>query len=139
MIKATHKITGELIELNANNATEVINAWRIATEYEKLGEALKAQLKKLLPNYLDESGKTDEVDGYRFTSIFVQRRNYDKAVMRQVFDEDTFDIFLKPDKTLVDNYIKEHLNELGEASSKLRETMIDDGKGYSATKLVKVS
>lgn len=138
-ISATHKITGEHIEFDVNNLTELVTAWRTVQEYEKLAANLKDQLKKLLPQYTNEDGKSDEINGYRFTTTFVQRKNYDKAVMRQVLDEDTFDLLLIPHKTKVDEYIKEHLDELGEASTLLRESMISEGRGYSVTRLEKLS
>jgi hypothetical protein len=138
-VSATHKIYGEQVTLEVENLTQLTSAWRIASEYEKIGQELKDKLKKLLPEYLDDSGRTDEVDGYRFTTVLVQRKNYDKAVLRQVLDEDLLDLFLKPDKTKIDNYIKEHLDELGENSGLLRDTMIEDGKPYSITRLEKLS
>lgn len=133
-----NRVTGETVEAEVTNLTELVNGWRLASEYEKLATSLKDQLKKLLPQYLDESGKTDEVDGYRFTSTFVQKKTYDKAVMRQVLDEDTLDLLLIPDKTKVDDYIKENLSELGENSGLLRDTMIEAGRGYSTTRLEKL-
>lgn len=138
-ISATHKTTGELVEFDVTNLTELVSAWRTVQEYEKLATNLKDQLKKLLPQYINEDGKSDEIDGYRFTTVFVQKKNYDKAVLRQVLDEDLLDLFLKPDKTKIDNYIKEHLDELGENSGLLRDTMIEDGKPYSITRLEKLS
>lgn len=138
-ISATHKTTGELVEFDVTNLTELVSAWRTVQEYEKLATNLKDQLKKLLPQYIKEDGKSDEIDGYRFTTVLVQKKNYDKAVLRQVLDEDLLDLFLKPDKTKIDNYIKEHLDELGENSGLLRDTMIEDGKPYSITRLEKLS
>lgn len=138
-IQAHHKITGEVVEAEVTNLTELVSAWRLASEYEKLGKELKDKLKKLLPDYLDESGRTEEIDGYRFTTVFVQKKTYDKAVLRQVLDEDLLDLFLKPDKTKIDNYIREHLSELGENSGLLRDTMVEDGKPYSTTRLEKLS
>lgn len=138
-ISATHKTTGEQIEFDVTNLTELVSAWRTVQEYEKLATNLKDQLKKLLPQYTNEDGKSDEVDGYRFTTTFVQRKNYDKAVMRQVLDEDTFDLLMIPHKTKVDEYLKENLDKLGEASTVLRESMLNEGRGYSVTKLEKLS
>lgn len=135
MITAIHKITGEQIEFDIKNINDLINAWRTASEYEKLGKELKDKLKPELSKYLDDSGKTEEVDGYQFKSTFVQRKNYDKAVLRQVVDEDTYDLLVIPHKTKVDAYIKENLNILGDNSGLLRDTMIDEGRGYSVTKL----
>lgn len=134
-ISATHKTTGETVEYDVNNITDMVNAWRLASEYEKLATSLKEQMKKILPTFLDESGKSEEVDGYRFTSLSVQRKNYDKSIMRQVLDEDIFDLLLIPDKTKIDAYIKENLEELGDISTRLRETMVEVGRSYSVTKL----
>ena len=67
-----------------------------------------------------------------------QQRNYDKSVMRQVLDEDIFDLLLIPDKLQVDNYLKENLEQLGEASSKLRESMIPIGDPYVSIRLEKL-
>lgn len=138
-ITATHKTTGETVDGEINNISDLINMWRLASEYEKLATNLKDQMKKILPNYLNEDGKSEEVDGYRFTSTNVQRRNYDKSVMREVFDEDTLDLLLKPDKTLIDKYLKEHLEDIGEGSTLLRNTMIDEGRPYNVSKLERLS
>lgn len=138
-VSSSHKITGEIVEFDIKNLADLVNAWRIASEYEKLAKDLKDKLKPELAKYVNEDGKSDEVDGYRFTTVLVQKKNYDKAVLRQVLDEDLLDLFLKPDKTKIDNYIKEHLDELGENSGLLRDTMIEDGKPYSITRLEKLS
>lgn len=138
MIQATNKSTGEVIEFDIKNVNDLVSAWRTASDYEKLAKELKDKLKSELDKYVDESGKSEEVDGYQFKSMFVQRKTYDKAIMRQVLDEDTFDLLLVPDKTKVDAYIKENLEYLGENSGLLRDTMIDNGKGYSVIRLEKL-
>lgn len=134
-VSATHKTTGETIEHDVNNIVDMVNAWRLASEYEKLAMSLKEQLKKMLPPFLDESGNSEEVGGYVFKSRLIHRRNYDKTIMRQVLDEDTFDLLLIPDKTKIDAYIKENMNSLGDISTKLRETMVDVGRPYNVTRL----
>jgi uncharacterized protein (UPF0128 family) len=58
--------------------------------------------------------------------------------MRQVFDEDLLDTLLEPHKPSVDAYIKENLEELGESSTLLRESMIEVGKAYQVIKLEKI-
>lgn len=137
-VSTLNKATGEVIELETNNLTEVMEACKIASQYEKLAKDLKDQLKKQLPKYLDESGKSEEVDGYQFKQIHIQRRTYDKSVLREMLDEDVVDLFLKVDKGGVDNYIKDNLDRLGDISTRLRESMIDDGRPYSQTKLEKL-
>lgn len=117
---------------------EIVEAWRIASEYDKAATSLKDQLKKLVPEFINDKGVSEEYKGYAFRSSGVQRWTYDKAILRQVFDEDQLDLFLKPVKKDVDDYLKQHLEELGEDSTKLRNAMIPDGKPYSVIKLEKL-
>lgn len=139
MVKTTIQSTGEVIELEVEDLKSLMNAYMLAQEYEKASKDIKDQLKELLPAYLDEFGKSDELDGKQFKQVSIQRMTYDKAVLRQVFDEDLLDLFLKPDKSQIDRYIKEHLDELGEDSTKLRKAMIVDGKPYTQVKLEKIT
>lgn len=135
-MSVTNKLTGEVFEVK--NITEAVNVWKDISSQIKALEAVKEQMKSLLPKYLNEQGKSEEVDGYYFNSMIVQRRNYNKAVMREVLDEDTFDLFLKPDKTAIDKYLKENAEEIGDASTQLRNTMVDEGRAYTVTKLEKI-
>lgn len=138
MITAINKHTGEVVELPADTFQEVVTAWQIAKEYEKVSEALKTQLKKLVPEYIDQTGKSEEHNGYMFRVSNVQRMTYDKAVLRQYLDEDVLDLFLQPKKSAVDNYIKENLEQLGETAGILRKSMVEDGKPYQVIKLEKL-
>lgn len=138
-ITATNKATGEVIELAADTAEQIVQAWRTAQEYEKAATALKDQLKKLVPEMVGDRGVSEPVDGYQFRVSSIQRMTYDKAVMREVLDPDVFDVLLKPDKPAVDTYLKDHLAELGEDSTKLRASMIADGRPYQTIRLEKVS
>src|SRR5690606_18505563 len=104
-IQAVNRATGEVIDLPANTPEEIVQAWNIAKEYDNVATALKDQLKKLVPNLVNEQGVSDEVNGYVFRVSNVQRKTYDKAVLRQQLDEDTFDLFMKPDKTAIDKYL----------------------------------
>lgn len=139
MIKATNKATGEVVELETDTFEQIVEAWRVASEYEKTAKALKDQLKKLVPDLIGERGMSEEYKGYAFRVSNVQRMTYDKAVMRDVLDADTFDVLLVPDKTLVDTYLKENLELLGEASTLLRNAMIPVGAPYQIIKLEKLS
>lgn len=139
IVTAVNKHTGEIVELPVDNFKQLISAWNIAKEYEKVSEALKKQLKELVPDYINEQGKSDECDGYMFKVNHIQRMTYDKSVMRNVLDEDTYDQFLKPDKTALDRFLKENLETLGDVSTQLRKAMIPDGKAYEVIKLEKLS
>jgi hypothetical protein len=138
MIKTVNRETGEVIELTASTFDEVLAAWQVAKEYERVGNDLKDQLKKLVPKFVDDNGKSKVKNGYMFRLSNVQRMTYDKAVLREVFDADELDLLLKPDKKAVDNYIKDHLEELGEKSTLIRSAMVADGKAYEVIKLEKV-
>lgn len=135
MITATNKATGEVVELPSETLDEVVTAWRIAQEYEKTAKALKDQLKQLVPTYVTERGTSEEAKGAMFRVSSIQRMTYDKAIVREVLDEDTYDLFTKVDKTSLDKYLKENLADLGDVSTRLRTAMIPDGKPYEVIKL----
>lgn len=139
MITATNKATGELIELPVSTPLEIVKAWKIAQEYEKTSEALKAQLKELVPNLVGEKGVSEPIDGSVFRISHIQRMAYDKSVVRQEFDEDTFDLFTKIDKAALNQYIKENLETLGEKSTILRQSMIPEGASYQVIKLERIT
>lgn len=137
-VKSIHQITGEVVELKIDTPEQIVQAWRLASEYGKLAERLKDQLKKHVPKVVNEKGLSEPIDGYMFRVMSVQRMNYDKAVLRKVFDEDTLDLFLQPNKPEVDKYLKEHLEEVGEGSTLLRNSMVATGSPYSVVKLEKL-
>lgn len=137
-ITATNQATGEVIELDANNLDQIVEAWRIAQEYDNAATALKDQLKKLVPEMVNNQGVSEPVGDYMFRVSNVQRQNYDKSVMREVLDADTFDLLLKPDKPAIDTYIKENLDNLGEASTVLRGAMVSEGQPYQVIRLEKI-
>jgi len=138
-ITATNKATGEVVELEANTPEQIVQAWQIAQEYEKTSKALKDQLKKLVPDFVGDRGTSDPIGNFQFRVNSIQRMTYDKSIMRNVFDEDTFDLLLEPNKAAVDNYLKEHIDETGEAGTQLRNTMIPVGNPYQVIKLEKLS
>ncbi len=138
MIKALHKFTGEQIELPTDSPKEIVDAWLVASEYEKLAKSLKDQLKVYLPVLIGDSGASEPVGSYMFRHSVVQRMNYRKSVLREIFDEDTLDLFLKPAKTEIDKYIADNLESLGEASSSLRNALEPEGKPYEIFRLEKI-
>lgn len=139
MITATNKATGEVIELPSETLEEVVAAWRVAQEYSKAADALKDQLKKLVPQYIDHTNRSAECSNFQFKVNSIQRMTYDKSVLRNNLDEDTFDVLMKVDKTAVDRYLKENLEELGESSTVIRQAMVADGMPYEVIKLEKLS
>lgn len=137
IIETTNKISGEVVAFDVNNLDEMVKAWRYAQELEKMSKRIRDKVKPLVDELIETS--TSEVSGgYQFRVSNIQRKTYDKSVMRQVLDEDTFDVFVKPDKSAVDKYIKENLETLGDTAKQLRDSMIDDGKPYIVYKLERV-
>lgn len=140
MITATNKHTGEVVELPSETYDQVIQAWQIAQEYSKVADSLKDQLKKLVPNFVDEvKGVSEPHNGFMFRVSNIQRKNYDKSILiDKVKDEDLLFEMLKPDKTFIDKYLKENLEELGDLSTELRAGMVAEGNPYQVIKLEKL-
>lgn len=130
-------LTGEVLEFPDTTPEDIKNSWLQISKQIQALERAKDKLKPKVAELLDEFGKY-EFEDYMFRQMTVQRRNYDKAVMREALDEDTFDLLLIPDKTAIDRYLKENLESLGDASTKLRESMVDVGQPYSVTKLEQI-
>lgn len=137
-IKALIEMTGEVLEFEPNSPEQIMELWKLASENIKAWEKIKDRLKKEVPKFVDEKG-VFEHGGFMFRVILIQRQNYDKAVLRRVFDEDQLDIFLEPNKKAIDNYLKENLHELGEVSTELRSSMITVGKPYQQIKLERLT
>lgn len=137
-VSTLNKATGEQIEFNADTTEEIFTAYRAAQEYSKVADDLKNQLKKLLPAILDEQGRSQiSEDGYQFKQYETQRMNYNIQSLREVFDEDTVNLFLKPQKGLVDSYLKENQLESDQLIL-LKQGLEADGKITKAVRLEKV-
>lgn len=68
--------------------------------------------------------------------IPVQRMTYDPTVLRnEIQDEDLLWQMFSPNKTWIDNYLKENLEDLGEVSTVLRKSMIPTGKPYTTVRI----
>ena len=137
-IQATNKHTGEIVELEVNDYESLVQAWLVASEYEKVSKKLKDELKKLVPAYAEQKivGLNDK---YAFKINSVQPYTYDKSILREELDEDTYDQFMKPDKTSIDKYLKDNVESLGELGKKLRDNMLPAGKAYQVIRLEKLS
>lgn len=134
-IYATNKATGEVVDMPASTPKEIVQAWQVAQEYAKTAEKLKDQLKELVPNIVENGQTSDPINGFMFRISNIQRMNYDKAKLREIFDEDVLELLLKPDKPTIDKYLKENLEQVGEGSTLLRQSMIPEGNPYQVIKL----
>lgn len=135
---ATVKATGEVLDFADASGQDVIQSYRLVNEYLKAYEDIKKQLQAAAREFVDERG-TFEHDGYMLRVTSVQRMQYDKSVLRQVFDEDELDLFLEPSKSKVDKYIAEHLADLGEQSTLLRNSMVPAGRPYGLVRIERVA
>lgn len=138
-VRATNKITGEMIELPANTPKELVSAWQTAQEYAKTADSLKDQLKKIVPNFVENGNTSEPINGFMFRISNIQRKNYDKSKLREVLDADLYDVLVKPDKSAIDKYLKENLESLGDVSTQLRESMVDEGRPYEVIKLERLA
>ncbi len=129
--------TGEVIEFDASSPEAVIESYRLLNETMKAYEDVKKQLQKRARDVVDERGIYEYKD-HMLRVSGVQRYNYDKAVMREVLDQDTFDLFMEPAKGKLDEYIKENLSSLGDFAKTLRDTMVPVGNPYTVVKLERV-
>lgn len=136
-LQVTVEATGEVLEFNAGTPEQILEAWQRASSYIDACTKVKERLKKVIPEFTDNKGIID-LGAFQFRVTPIQRMNYDKSYMRQVFDEDELDLFLVPDKTAVDKYLKDNLNKLGEGSTLLRNTMIPVGRPYTTIRLEKL-
>ena len=138
-MKSVVKLTGEVIEFSPKTPEEIQETWLLCSEYVKAYETIKSKLKSMIPGIVNDKGITEPLNGYIFRVSNIQRKTYDKAVLRQVIkDEDTLDLLLTVDKTAVDNYLKENLETVGEGSTTLRQSMVSVGKPYQTIKLEKL-
>lgn len=135
-VLATNKATGEVVDLPVDTPEQIVEAWRTCQEYVKTADALKDQLKKLVPDLVGNSGTSEPIGNFMFRVSSIQRMNYDKSIMRQTMDADLFDTMLKPDKTSIDKYLKENLPDW---STELRKSMVAEGKRYQVIKLEKLA
>lgn len=138
MLTITNKITGEVYDLPDDTPQGLKDSWLLLTNTIKAMEQAREKLKPKVINILNERGQYDFGD-YVFKQVSVQRRTYDKAIMRRVLDQDLYDLMLKPDKKLIDEYLKDNLEvpAVGQISTELRATMLDDGEPYNKLYLEK--
>ncbi len=135
---ATVKTTGEIVEVDASTPESVIDSYRYINDYISALESIKKKLQARASEVVRTDG-TYEHNGLMLRVSSVQRMNYDKSALRQLLDEDTFDLFMEPAKTKIDTYIKENLEELGDISTQLRESMIPVGNAYQVVRLEKLT
>jgi len=126
-----------VLEFDDSSEQAIKDSWLLISETIKALERAKDRLKPKVEEILAEQS-THEIDGYQFRRTVIQRMNYDKAVMREVLDADLFDELLVPDKTKVDTYLKENVENLGEVGNRLRKTMQPIGNPYTAIRLEKL-
>jgi len=127
------KLTGLIYE--ADTDEQIIESMILINDQLKSLDKVKSELRELIIER-DLSGKEHNDRLVRISNV--QRMNYDKAVLREVLDEDVYDLMVKPDKRMVDTYLKENLEDLGDSSTIIRNAMIAEGMPYTIVKIEKV-
>lgn len=131
---ATVPSTGEIMSLPAETPEDIIGSLRVVSDYIKAWDSIKKELQKLALEIVDGKGRFEH-DGYLLRTYTTQRMVYDRAVLREAFDDDLLDTFMEPQKSRIDQYLKEHLDELGDMSTKLRTSMVPTGKPYTVVRV----
>ena len=137
MIKVVNVLTGEVYELEDDTDEKISTAWQLLSQTIKACERAKDKLKPKIEELVDSKG-LHEVGDHQFRVMSIQRYNYNKATLREVLNPDDFDVLTVPDKPRIDTFIKEHLDVLGDKSTKLRDSMIPVGNPYQTIKLEKL-
>jgi hypothetical protein len=124
MTQVVNKLTGEVYELDDHTAVAIRDSWLLLTETIKACERAKEKLKPKIDNIMAELSVLP-IGDYQFRRTITERKTYDKAVMRQVLDADVFDLLLVPDKTRIDEYLKDNLETLDQGvGTALRNSMV---------------
>lgn len=132
----TNYLTGEVLELADSTPEEIIESMLYVQQTIKLWDAAYTKLKRKAEKDVEDGF---EHNGYKFRYSHIQRMTYDMNSLRQVFDEDELATFMTLRKTAVDDYIKEHVDELGAQATLLRRTMIPEGAGYTTVRLERLA
>jgi hypothetical protein len=133
-VTSTVKLTGEVIELQADTREQVVESLLYIKAYTDALDGLKKKLNAVATEMIDADGPILH-NGYRLNSSVVQRMSYDETVLREVFDADELAMFTEYKKTAIDAYIAEHLDDLGDQSTLLRSTMQPTGNPYAVVRL----
>jgi hypothetical protein len=137
-VSATIQSTGEVLEFELDTLDQLIQSYKVLNEYAKALDGIKKQLQSRAVELADGRNFVESGDfGIRISSV--QRTTYDKAVLRQVLDEDTLDLMLEPSKAKVDAYLKLHLDDLGADSTRIREALVPVGSAYQVVKLERLT
>lgn len=135
-VTATIESTGEVLELACNTPEQCIDSLLLVNSALEAYELLKNKLKKHVETLIETP--TYQHAGHLLRISNIQRTIYDPFVLRQVFDEDTLATFMEQKKGRIDKYIKEHLPELGDNSTTLRNSLLPVGKPFKVIKLEKL-
>lgn len=135
MIKATNPFTGEVFELQDDTPTDLETAYNFCKQFEKTIKQMQDQLKERVKKAAVDGLLQTPAGRFKYTSI--QRQTYDKAVLRQLLDEDLLDTFTVVKKAAVDDWLKERVFKQDidpELNTQIRQALIPDGKPYEVVK-----
>lgn len=130
-ITVVSKATGEIFEFKADTDSDLAASYDQIRELVAALERAKTKIKTQVLQRM-EAANDDSIDlgAYRWRKQIRHYLNYDLATMHRVLDEDMVNELVQPDKTKVDQYIKDSVAGSGaippEAVSELRESMVVD-------------
>lgn len=142
-VKVVNVATGEIYEYDWSNDAEQAMAYDGINQTIKALERARDKIKKKVLAEVDDRKRAGD---YEWRIITRNYMNYDISVLRHEVDEDLFNQLVKPNKTAIDELIKEAVaapTELKDislsAAKQLRDTMIKDKKPSIALKLERIT
>lgn len=142
-VSATNKSTGEVIELSVNDLSEIMSAWMVMQQYEKLATDLRNQLKDLVRNSVNDSGVSEELDNRIFKVNSIQRTKYNTQKVREALgDEDLFNTFVEVNSTELNKWLKNEVKKQTldfDVSRAIKEAKEPAGNPYEVIKLETLS
>ena len=143
-ITVVSKATGEIFEFKADTDME------LAQSYDQIREligALERAKTKIRTQVLQrmEASNDDSIDlgNYKWRKQIRHYLNYDMTVLRNLLDEDLLNDLVKPDKTKIDQYIKDSVDAdspviPADVATELRATMFAERTPSVAVMLERV-
>ena len=142
-ISATNKVTGEVVELPAGSLEEVMTAWTVMQQYEKLASDLRDQLKDLVRAQVNDSGVSEELNNKMFKVSAIQRTKYNPQKVKEALgDEDLFNTFVEVNSSELNKWLKAEVKKRTidhEVSRAIKEAKEPSGKPYEVIKLEQLS
>lgn len=143
-VTVVNKLTGEIYDFDWADEESQAEAYANLSETITALERAKKKIREIVVADMDKRQLDhNKVGGGRFEwhKVISRYYNYDLRIMRNVLDEDLFNQIIKPNKTLIDKFLKEsvadpeHAVIPADAGQALRDHMTEERPPSVALKL----